>query len=212
VKAGKRIHAVIFDLEFTAWEGSMASRWTRPAEHTEVVQIGAVKIDARTLGEVDSFEMVVRPRVNPVLSDYLVALTQITNDDVARRGVDFVVAYRAFLDFAGEAEAFAHGRDDLILLDNLKLYGWEKALPLPRYSNAVPWFAEQGIDLKGKRACDVAEAAGATFEGHKHNALADARGVAAGFRALIEKGATNPFLSSFPSPLEGEGGRRPEGG
>ena len=198
MRGQKRIHAVIFDLEFTAWEGSMASRWTRRGEHTEVVQIGAVKLDGQTLKEVDSFEMLVRPRVNPVLSDYLVELTNITNEELARRGVDFVVAYRAFLDFVGEAECFAHGRDDLILLDNLKLYGWEKALPLPRYSNAVTWFGEQGIDLKGKRACDVAEAAGATFEGHKHNALDDARGVATGFRALIAKGAPNPFIAVAP--------------
>ena len=174
----------------------MASRWTRRAEYTEVVQIGAVKLDGETLAEIDTFEILVRPRVNPVLSDYLVALTKITNEDLARRGVDFIVAYRAFLDFAAEAVCFAHGRDDLILLDNLKLYGWEKGLPLPRYNNAVTWFAEQGIDLKGKRACDVAEAAGTTFEGHKHNALADARGVAAGFRVLIEKGAPNPFVGA----------------
>jgi inhibitor of KinA sporulation pathway (predicted exonuclease) len=193
---------VIFDLEFTAWEGSMESRWTRPGEHTEVVQIGAVKLAAQTLKEVDSFEMLVRPRVNPVLSDYLVELTNITNEEAARRGVDFIVAYRAFLDFVGDAEAFAHGRDDLILLGNLKLYGWEKSVALPRYSNAVPWFAAQGIDLKGKRACDVAEAAGATFEGHKHDALADARGVAAGFRVLIEKGAPNPFLPPGKNPVQ----------
>jgi len=186
---------VIFDLEFTAWEGSMASRWTRPGEHTEVVQIGAVKIDAHTLKEADTFEMLVRPRVNPVLSDYLVELTGITNEAMARRSVDFIIAYRAFLDFVGDAVTFAHGRDDLILLGNLKLYGWEKSLSLPRYSNAVSWFAEQGIDLAGKRACDVAEAAGATFEGHKHDALADARGVAAGFRVLIENCAPNPFLA-----------------
>jgi inhibitor of KinA sporulation pathway (predicted exonuclease) len=206
VRAGKRIHAVIFDLEFTAWEGSMVSRWSRPGEHTEVVQIGAVKIDAHTLKEIDSFEMLVRPRVNPVLSDYFVQLTHITNEALARRGVDFVIAYRAFLDFAGDAECFAHGRDDLILQGNLKLYGWEKSVPLLRYSNAVPWFAAQGIDLKGKRASDVAEAAGATFEGHKHDALADARGVAAGFRVLIGKGAPNPFLSESPPPERGREG------
>ena len=196
MRGSKRIHAVIFDLEFTAWEGSMQSRWTREGEHTEVVQIGAVKIDADTLRESDSFEMLVRPRVNPILSDYFVELTHITNEAVTYRGVDFIIAYRAFLDFVGDAETFAHGRDDLILLDNLKRYGWEKSLPLVRYSNAVPWFAAQGIDLKGKRACEVAEAAGAIFEGHKHDALADARGVAAGFRVVIEKGAPNPFIGA----------------
>ena len=194
VRGQKRNYAVIFDLEFTAWEGSMDSRWTRPGELTEVVQIGAVKLDAANLKEVDSFDILVRPRVNLVLSDYLVALTGITNQAMDRRGVDFAVAYRAFLDFVGDARMFAHGRDDLILAANLKLYGWGRALPMPLYSNAVHWFTEQGIDLKGKRACDVAQLAGAVFEGHEHDALADARGVAAGFIVLIGKGAPNPFL------------------
>ena len=69
---------------------------------------------------------------------------------------------------------------------------WD-GLPVPPYSNAIPWFAEHGIDLKGKHACDVAEAAGAVFEGRKHDALADARGVAAGIRAVVARGAPNPF-------------------
>ncbi|HMI96363.1 MAG TPA: 3'-5' exonuclease [Micropepsaceae bacterium] len=194
MRIGKPVHVVIFDLEFTAWEGSMESRWTRPGELTEVVQIGAVKLDAASLTEVDAFQMLVKPRVNPILSDYLVALTGIDNKQLTARGVDFITAYRAFLDFTATSHAWAHGRDDLILSGNLKLYGWEGALPLPSYSNAVPWFTAQGIDLKGKRACDVAEAAGAVFEGRKHDALADARGVAAGFAAMIHKGAPNPFL------------------
>jgi len=196
VRIGKPIHVVIFDLEFTAWEGSMESRWTRPGELTEVVQIGAVKLDPGSLKEVDAFEMLVKPRVNPILSDYLVALTGIDNKQLAARGVDFIAAYRAFLDFTAASHAWAHGRDDLILSGNLKLYGWEGALPMLSYSNAVPWFTAQGIDLKGKRACDVAEAAGAIFEGRKHDALADARGVAAGFTAMIGKGSPNPFLEN----------------
>jgi inhibitor of KinA sporulation pathway (predicted exonuclease) len=191
---------VIFDLEFTAWEGSMKARWTRPGELTEVVQIGAVKLDAVSLKEVDAFEMLVKPRVNPILSDYLVALTGIDNTQLATRGVDFITAYRAFLDFTAANDAWAHGRDDLILAGNLNLYGWEHALALVPYTNAIPWFTAQGIDLKGKRACDVAEAAGAIFEGRKHDALADARGVAAGFAAMIGKGAPNPFLESGRSP------------
>ena len=86
VRIGKPTHVVIFDLEFTAWEGSMESRWTRPGELTEVVQIGAVKLDAASLKEVDAFEMLVKPRVNPILSDYLVALTGIDNKQLAARG------------------------------------------------------------------------------------------------------------------------------
>jgi inhibitor of KinA sporulation pathway (predicted exonuclease) len=194
VKVKKRIHAVIFDLEFTAWEGSMEAHWSRAGEHREVVQIGAVKLDAASLKEVDTFEMLIKPRLNPVLSDYLVELTGITNQALNARGVDFITAFRAFRDFVGEGPAWAHGRDDLIVAANLKLYGWEGMAAFP-YSNAIPWFATQGVDLKGKHACDVAEAAGTVFEGRKHDALADARGVAAGFAALIGRGAPNPFLA-----------------
>ena len=32
----------VFDLEYTAWECSMARRWLAPGEFKEVVQIGAV--------------------------------------------------------------------------------------------------------------------------------------------------------------------------
>jgi inhibitor of KinA sporulation pathway (predicted exonuclease) len=194
VKAHKRQYAVVFDLEFTAWEGSVASRWSRPGEHTEVVQIGAVKLDAERLAIVDEFDMLVRPRVNPVLSDYLVALTGIGNAMLETRGVDFITAFRGFLDFVGSSKTWAFGRDDLIFAANLKLYGWS-SLAAPPYENALPWFAAHGVDLKGKHACDVPEAVGLTFEGHKHDALADAKGVAAGMAHLIRQGAPNPFLA-----------------
>src|SRR6266481_1736927 len=137
---GKPAQIVIFDLEFTAWEGSMDSRWTRPGELTEIVQIGAVKLDAASLKEVGAFEMLVQPRVNPILSDYLVTLIGIDNKQLAARAVDFITAYRAFLDFTAASQTWAHGRDDLILAGNLKLYGWEHTLALPFYSNAIPWF------------------------------------------------------------------------
>ena len=192
MRGAKRRYAVVFDLEFTAWPGSMVSRWSREGEHAEIVQIGAVKLDAESLKITDEFECLVRPRVNPVLSQYLIALTGITNEMLDAKAVDFITAYRAFLDFAGPSPIWAFGRDDLVFADNLKLYAWD-GLPVPPYTNVIPWFAEHGIDLRGKHACDVAEASGAIFEGRKHDALADARGVAAGIQAVVGRGATNPF-------------------
>jgi inhibitor of KinA sporulation pathway (predicted exonuclease) len=187
--------AIVFDLEFTAWEGSRARRWSMPGERTEVVQVGAVKLDAETLRVRDEFNVLVQPRLNPVLSDYLAALTGISNDALKAYAVDFIPAYRAFLDFVGDARTFAFGRDDLIFADNLKLYGWSGALPISEYRNVIPWFAENGVDLSGKNACDVAEATGAVFIGRKHDALADAKGVALGISTLVGRGAPNPFLA-----------------
>jgi inhibitor of KinA sporulation pathway (predicted exonuclease) len=189
-----QLRAVIFDLEFTAWEGSVAHRWSRPGEFTELVQIGALKVDAGSFAVESELDVVVRPRFNPVLSGYLVKLTGITNEELATRGVDFAHAYSQFLHFADGAVIAAFGRDDLIFDFNLALYGMRGAPPLPRYVNIVPWLIENGVDPKGKNACDVGPLAGVAFEGQKHNALADSRSVLAGIKALVARGARNPLL------------------
>src|SRR3979490_303236 len=89
----------IFDLEYTAWECSMARHWLTPGEFKEVVQIGAVKLDADRFAIPPEFEILVRPRVNPHLSAYFEKLTGITNETVARQSEDFAVAYTRFLEF-----------------------------------------------------------------------------------------------------------------
>jgi inhibitor of KinA sporulation pathway (predicted exonuclease) len=196
--------AVIFDLEFTAWAGSMARRWLGPGEFKEVVQFGAVKIDSASLAVKDELEILVRPRLNPVLSDYLVALTGITNDAIAARGVDFAEGYARFYAFCADAPSFAFGRDDLVLRDNLRLYGLRDAPPLPPYTNVIEWLSEHGVDASGLHACDVAGICGASFAGRKHDALEDARSVALGMKTLISRGARNPFPRDRPSAGSGE--------
>jgi inhibitor of KinA sporulation pathway (predicted exonuclease) len=187
-------HAVVFDLEFTAWEGSVAHRWSRPGEFTEIVQIGALKVDVRSLDVRDEIDLLVRPRFNPVLSDYLVGLTGITNDEIAARGIDFAKAYSDFVRIADGGPVAAFGRDDLVFETNIRLYGLKNASPVPPYINIIPWLLGNGVDPRGRNACDVAPLAGVPFEGRKHNALDDARGVLAGIRALVARGARNPLL------------------
>jgi inhibitor of KinA sporulation pathway (predicted exonuclease) len=184
---------VLFDTEFTAWPGSMASRWLAPGEFREIVQIGAVKIDAKNLEPVAEFEILVRPRFNSILSDYFVALTGITNEAVKARGVDFRDAYNRFVEFVGRDQMGAFGRDDLVLVENLDLYGINDARPLPRHRNIVPWLRENGIVTTGLHACDVAQVCGVKFDGRKHDALDDARSLALGVKALAGRGAPNPF-------------------
>jgi len=185
--------AVVYDLEFTAWEGSMANHWLRPGEFQEVVQIGALKVDAEfAAGE--TLDVLVRPRLNPVLSSYLERLTGITNEEVRARGVDFVQAYREFAAFAGSLPIIAFGRDDLVFANNLRLYGMTDLPPLPPYLNIIPWMAEQGIEMRGLHACDAGPAAGVPFGGHKHNAVDDALSVASGIRALMARGARSPLV------------------
>jgi inhibitor of KinA sporulation pathway (predicted exonuclease) len=184
---------VFFDLEYTAWEGSMANRWLRPGEFREVVQIGAVKVTSDTLETLAVFEVLVRPRINRKLSSYLEGLTGITDAALTARGVDFRDAYDRFVEFVGDGPIVSFGRDDIVLAQNLALYGIHDALPLPAHRNIAPWLNENGVATKGLHACDVARACGSEFASREHDALEDARSLLAGSRALMARGAVGLF-------------------
>jgi inhibitor of KinA sporulation pathway (predicted exonuclease) len=185
--------SVLFDLEFTAWEGSVASDWSRPGEWREVIQIGAVRLGpGPELAEEASFSCLVRPLRNPVLSDYIIALTGISQNAVDAHGLAFPDALARFDAFIGDGDApvCCNGGDSEVLGDNA---GWH-GIPTSRH-------AARMIDIRrhlarllgvGDRlfySTDVAELAGGTAEaGQRHDALADARAIAAGLRLLIADG------------------------
>ena len=179
----------IFDLEFTAWECSMARHWLSPGEFQEVVQIGAVKLDAGTMTRLDEFDTLVVPRINRTLSPYFENLTGITNTALTARGVDFFDAYHRFLDFAEDGAIAAFGRDDHVLSANLRLYGIADARPLPAFQDLRRWFAACGIDPRGLHSCDIGPLLGVPFQGHAHNALDDARSIACGMEVMASRGA-----------------------
>ena len=184
---------IVFDLEFTAWEGSMRHRWLRPGEFKEVVQIGAVKVDPKSLDVLETFDALVRPRINPTLSPYFEKLTGIGNDALRARGRDFADAYADFLDFAAGAVSSAFGRDELVFEENLRLYGLAPSPGVPPYRDARPWFRAQGFETSGMHSCDIGPKLGVPFAGRAHNALADSLSVAAGMKVLVERGATSLF-------------------
>ena len=182
----------VFDLEYTAWECSMARHWLTPGEFKEVVQIGAVRLDGRTLAPLDEFELLVRPRINPVLSPYFEKLTGITTAEVVARGVDFPDAYRHFADFAGDGPICAFGHDEWVLEENLRLYGIAEARKLPRFQDLRSWFAACNIDPRGMLSCEIAPSLGLAFQGRAHNALDDARSMAASMEEMVRRGAVRP--------------------
>lgn len=177
----------VFDLEYTAWECSMARHWLTPGEFKEVVQIGAVKLDADSFAVLGEFECLVRPRINSVISPYLEKLTGITNDAVARQGVDFADAYARFLEFADGSPIAAFGHDEYVLEENLRLYGITGARAMPLFYDLRGWFAVQGLDPRGMQSCEIGPLLGVPFEGHAHNALNDARSLARGMEALASR-------------------------
>ncbi len=184
--------AVIYDLEFTAWEGSMAHRWLRPGEFREIVQIGAVRLDTATLRIVrrstnSSDHGSMRP-----LSPYLERLTGISNAAMKAQGRDLAEVLPRFASFCGAGVTSAFGRDDLVIADNVRLYGLGST-PRLSFVNLQPWFRAHGFDTRGVHSCDVGPRLRVPFEGHTHNALADTRSLAAACRCWWARGAPSPF-------------------
>jgi inhibitor of KinA sporulation pathway (predicted exonuclease) len=179
----------VFDLEFTAWECSMARHWLSPGEFKEVVQIGALKLDAESFAPVAEFDLLVRPRINYPLSPYFEKLTGITSERVARLGEDFAAAFVRFLDFADGGPIASFGRDDKVLEENIRLYGMTGAGALLVFYDLRGWFAVQGVDPRGMHSCDIGPAVGVPFAGQTHNALDDARSIAGAMAKMAARGA-----------------------
>ena len=94
---------MVFDLEYTSWPGSNDNIENLPGKHHEIVQIGAIIIQMHgDILEVGSFQTLVCPQKNPVLSDYFVNLTGITQEQVERDGVLFPLALKQFMNFIDE--------------------------------------------------------------------------------------------------------------
>lgn len=178
---------VVFDLEFTAWEGSMARRWRGPGEHREVVQVGAVRVDpAAGFRELDRFEVLVRPHRNPTLSAYLIALTGIDQAAVDRDGLDFPEAMERFGAFCATAGAvLSNGPDVEVLRENFALLGLEPQLPAAPFLNVGPLLAAAAGVERHVSSGTLWQHFPTVPHLPAHNALADARMVAAALGAVV---------------------------
>jgi hypothetical protein len=188
---------VIYDLEFTAWPGSQERHWTGDGELREIVQIGALRVDPAL--QVDaSFEALIRPSRNPVLSPYFESLTGITNEALAADGQDFPSACNAFLKFCGGAYALSYGNDMVIIGENLILGfppGEAPATPLPPFANVRPHLNRLIPATAPLPAGELHQAleGAAPPHGQAHNALADCHGILEALRHLHRQG--HPLIS-----------------
>ena len=133
---------IIFDTEYTAWEGSQERNWSRDNEYMELVQIGALKVikTDTTIKIVKKFNIYIKPKKNPELSEYFINLTGITQNIIDKKAVTFNEAMKQFYNFCKtknnvKLSMFSYGNDYDIIKYNLKLnsvnkksrfYKWEK--------------------------------------------------------------------------------------
>ena len=171
---------VVWDTEFTAWPGSQERGWTRPGEHRELVQIGAVALDATAeLKEIATFERIIQPKINPRLSQYFIELTGITQERVDSEGIPFPHALEAFAEFVNHwgGGIGSFGRDDVVLDENCALHGIALPVTRRRFQDLRPAL-EAAIGRKGMMSSELPRFVGLPVPEQAHDALADARAIA----------------------------------
>ena len=183
---------VVFDTEYTAWEGSRECGWTRPGEHREIVQIGAVRLNPMRDWAVDgSLDVIVRPHLNPDLSDYFKNLTGISQERVDREGTDLALALDQFRDFGGKDAVFvSNGRDSEVFMENCRLVGVSNPLAGLAMDVSHHFMAALGREFM-VNSYALPEAFGLKLDLPAHNALGDAQAVAAALIHLHRNGKLN---------------------
>jgi len=179
-------------MEWTAWDGSWARGWTGPGEFREVIQIGLLALrDDDPLTETDATQLLVRPTLNPTLSDYITNLTGITQPALDTEAIDLadaVAATTAFVD--GAAAVYSFGRDGAVLRENCQKVGVPFDIPSDLFRSAIPAIAAySGGAPERMMSSRLPELIGFPPPGQAHDALSDCRCIAETFRIMRRHGA-----------------------
>ena len=180
---------IIFDLEYTTWEGAMDRGWTGPNEYCEIVQIGAVKLDRRSkeFSETASFQTLVKPLINPSLSNYFTDLTGITQEQVDAEGLSFPEAVAGFRDFIGDDSptVYSFGGDEKHIYLNCGLHRLSCPIGMRLFRDIMVLFQlGLGAGPEPLYISQLPQLLGFEAPGRNHDALNDARCIAEALRVL----------------------------
>ena len=181
--------AVVFDLEFPSWPGSNERNWSLPNEDREIIQIGAVKIETTgDMREVDSFQILVRPLKNPILSNYIVNLTAITQEKVEKEGILFPLALSRFINFIGEhpIDILSNGGDEEVIEENCQIHNIPFLSIFKKSTDLKIYFSEVlGISRKNCTSGMLPKLFGLNNHEKQHDALGDVRSISQALRYLL---------------------------
>ncbi len=177
---------VLVDTEYTAFGRSLKTAWTKPCHHKEIVQIAAIKINENRK-EIDSLNIIVKPRINPKLSLRFISLTGIKQEVVDEKGISFADALEKFINFTKGYNICTYDRDYLVFKGNCRLndihFPFEKS-PFVRVCETLhKW----NIDKDAYSSGTLYKAVGVKMKGHVHNALHDVRSMAVALKKLIPR-------------------------
>lgn len=166
---------ILFDSEYTAWEGSKDRNWTGEGEHREIVQMGAIIVENSSLRETNYFLRLVKPKINPELSAYFTTLTNITQSDVDAQGVSLEQALQEFKAWCGDYPLYSYGKDGEIVIENCALLQIPCPFSEAQFHDIREFFKTHGVPTQQYMSSTVVRAFGGKPARTGHDALNDAR-------------------------------------
>ena len=146
-------------------------------------------LDRKTLAADNHFTCLVKPTLNPELSDYVSKLTGITQSAMNSNGLFLQEAFEKSADFISSfgprVSVTSNGVDGYLLNQNAKLVGLDCPDFFKEATNIRPYIEEQTPGYRrGHCTGDLADLVGRPLEGHKHNALYDVHSLAIALRYI----------------------------
>lgn len=168
-------HYLVIDFEATCCD-----QGTVPRAQMEIIEFGAVMVDAQTLSVIDEFQRFVRPVRHPRLTPFCTALTSIAQGDVD--------AATGFAAVAAEIKTWAHRHanfafcswgdyDRKQLEQDCAFHRVPDPLGAPHINVKRRMAEVQGL-AKGLGLGSAIQRAGLAFVGTHHRGIDDARNIA----------------------------------
>lgn len=182
---------VLFDTEYTSWEGSQKRNWSGKGEYKELVKLSAIKVKELedTLEVIDKVDIFFIPRINSHLSNYFRDLTGISNEDIQTKGFDFKEGMCLFFDFLGELPLYSYGNDVAILEENCRLYreDFESQLQTIVSYDIRKFFQNCGVETKNYTSGSLYMAFNLDLSGRIHDSSFDVLSIFESLRYLKQK-------------------------
>ena len=148
------------------------------------------------------FKELVKPDVNPQLSELAQSLTNVTQPQIEQDGVSFAEALERFVEFSRAASAIiCMNRDSGVFRENCDIN--QLVFPFREdFHRLRPFLVAQGIDLDNISSGELHKLTSTPIVGHTHDALHDCRSMAVWLKHSREQGI---FVSVSDLPIDSPG-------